>query len=151
MNCLKTSCWLIMLLVISLVQTNALQAQDTAVKADIDPDAEVEEEAKPYVFSLGDFDIKDLRPTRNQTAKLKFTLYLTFTKSLSESQIEQLENWKHRLRDQVITSVRITEMKYFQERNLKMLSRKILIRVNRLFEAKLVEKVLFAEYMFRLH
>lgn len=151
MNCLKTLCWLVMLLIVSLVQTNALQAQDVAGEGDIDPDAEVEEEVKPYVFSLGDFDIKDLRPTRDQTAKLKFTLYLSFDKSLTESQIEQLESWKHRLRDQVITSVRITEIKYFQERDLKMLSRKILIRVNRLFEAKLVEKVLFAEYMFRMH
>lgn len=133
--------------------TNASTVADGTLPPDdaTDPNAEAEEEPTRYIFNLGDFKINDLRPTRNVTAKLKFELHLTFTKSLTESQIEQLENWKHRLRDQVITTVRVTEMKYFHEPDLAMLSRTILIRVNRLFKAKLAEEVLFTKYMFRTH
>ncbi len=131
-------------------QSPAGESATAAGSAQADP-AVPEEETHRYTLDLGDFKINDLRPIRNQTAKLKFSLHLAFTKSLTESQIKQLKNWKHRLRDQVITSVRITQMKYFQERDLAMLRSKILMRVNRLFKAKLAEDVLLTKYLYRTH
>lgn len=109
-----------------------------------------EEKIRPTI-DLGKFKIKDLRPTRNETAKLTFSMHLAFSKELSEKQIELLEGWKHRMRDQVITAIRIAYIKDFQEPDLKRLRRLILIRVNRLFKQHLAEDVLFGEYLFRTH
>ena len=110
-----------------------------------------EEEVRTPTLELGSFKINDLRPTRNETARLTFTLHLAFSKDLTEKQVEQFEKWKHRLRDQVITAVRVSEMKDFQEPNLGRLRRRILIRVNRLLKRKLAEEVLVTKYLFRLY
>ncbi|NOZ39492.1 MAG: hypothetical protein GXP24_04615 [Planctomycetes bacterium] len=125
------------------------QAPGEAVLADADSDVE-NEKVRP-TLDLGKFKINDLRPTRNETAKVTFSLHLAFSQNLSEAQVTQLERWKHRLRDQVITAIRITPTKDFQEPNLGHLRRKILVRVNRLFQAKIAEEVLLTEYLFRTH
>lgn len=126
-----------------------------ATEAEADGAAETEEDAekeKPRpIIELGYFKINDLRPTRNETAKLTFSMHLAFSKDLNETQRRQLEDWKHRLRDQVITAVRISMIKDFQEPDLSRLRRAVLIRVNRLFKEKLAEEVLLTEYIFRLH
>jgi len=122
-------------------------AADSAVE---EPTAEEKESARP-TLDLGKFKINDLRPTRNETAKLTFTLHLAFSQDLTQRQVTQLQRWKHRLRDQVITAIRITSTRDFLEPDLSRFRRKILLRVNRLFQAKLVEEVLLTEYLFRTH
>ncbi len=112
---------------------------------------EAEEESVRPLLDLGDFRINDLRPTRNETAKLTFSMHLALAKDLSKQQMKQLEAWKHRLRDQVITAVRIATIKDFQEPDLSRVRRIVLIRVNRLFRANLAEDVLLTEYLFRTH
>ena len=133
--------------------TPAVQAEGKSTPAPADPTAtEAAETAKESVrptLDLGKFKINDLRPTRNETAKLTFSLHLAFSKSLTPSQVAQLEPWKHRLRDQVITAVRISQIKDFQQPDLGRLRRKILIRINRLLQTKLAEEVLMTEYIFR--
>ncbi len=135
--------------------TPVAQAQGKATPASADSTAaetaEAAEESVRPTFDLGKFKINDLRPTRNETAKLTFTLHLAFSKNLTPSQVAQLEPWKHRLRDQVITAVRISQIKDFQQPDLGRLRRKILIRINRLLQANLTEEVLMTEYLFRTH
>ncbi len=130
---------------------NPTHAQDPGEADPAAAELADEKETRRPTLALGKFKIKDLRPTRNETAKLTFTLHLAFSKSVTEDQVAQLEHWKHRLRDQVITAIRITEMKDFQEPDLSRFRRKILIRVNRLLKAKLAEEVFVTEYLFRTH
>lgn len=132
-----------------LANSTYAQQPDAAAVADEESDAE-QESVRPRI-DLGKFKINDLRPTRNETAKLTFSLHLAFSKDLNKAQVAELEHWKHRLRDQVITAIRITPTKDFQEPDLSRLRRKILIRVNRLFQANLAEEVLLTEYRFRTH
>jgi len=108
-----------------------------------------DEESRRPTVDLGKFKIHDLRPTRNVTAKLTFSMHLAFSSTLSKQQVTRLEHWQHRLRDQVIIAIRTLEIKEFQDPDLSRLRRKILIRVNRLFRAKLAEEVLLTEYLFR--
>jgi hypothetical protein len=144
--------WLFVVsLVISVSSAAPLQAQTPNEPASAESDATNEEEVPTPTLDLGSFKINDLRPTRNETARLTFTLHLAFSKELTENQVAQLDNWKHRLRDQVITAVRISEMKDFQEPDLDKLRRRVLIRVNRLLKAKLAEEVLVTKYLFRLY
>lgn len=131
-------------------------AQQTTPNAATDEEANAEGETdepkkmRPTV-DLGKFQINDLRPTRNVTAKLTFSMHLAFSKKLTKKQVELLDGWKHRLRDQVITAVRISYVKDFQERDLGRLRRNMLVRVNRIFKANLAEEVLLSEYLFRTH
>ncbi len=139
----------------TLLSVNSTSAQ---VAGDPAPPAEEATQAAPKksaarrsTLDLGDFKINDLRPTRNETAKLTFSLHLALKKDLTRKQVAQLERWKHRLRDQVITSVRIAATKDFQEPDLSRLRRTVLSRVNRLFPSKYADEVLLTEYLFRTH
>ncbi|MGI9427576.1 MAG: flagellar basal body-associated FliL family protein [Bythopirellula sp.] len=144
--------WLLALvLAISLSTAAPIHAQAPAEPATADAESTAEEVVSTPTLDLGSFKINDLRPTRNETARLTFTLHLAFSKELTDQHIAQLENWKHRLRDQVITAVRISEMKDFQEPDLDKLRRRILIRVSRLLKTKLVEEVLVTKYLIRLY
>lgn len=163
----RTTCQRLLSVASALVFLTALGGQTTAVAQESapatsdssQPDGEAatapgepaEEEKLRPTLELGNFKINDLRPTRNETAKLTFSMHLAFSKKLTQQQVEQLESWKHRLRDQVITAVRITYIKDFQEPDLSRLRRNILVRVNRLFKQKLAEEVLLSEYLFRTH
>ena len=123
-------------------------AEDRAEK--MSEGATKEESLRP-TLDLGKFKIHDLRPTRNETAKVSFTMFLALSPTLTKQQVTQLERWQHRLRDQVIIAIRTLEVREFQEPDLSRLRRKILIRVNRLFQSKLAEEVLMTEYLFRTH
>ncbi len=132
-------------------QTTRAQTQTPGEPASAGGPPTPKQESIRPTLDLGKFKINDLRPTRNETAKLTFTLHLAVSKKLTAKQVAQLEGWKHRLRDQVITAIRITPTKDFQQPDLSHLRRKILVRVNRLFHAKLAEDVLMTEYLFRTH
>jgi flagellar FliL protein len=134
----------VILLAISLPARTA-RAQEVAEQA---ATADAEEAVRP-TLELGKFKIHDLRPTRNETAKSTFAMHLALSPTLSPQQVTQLARWQHRLRDQVIIAIRTLELKEFQEPDLRRLRRKVLLRVNRLFQAKLAEEVLLTEYLFR--
>ena len=138
-------------LVLGCLLSDPVAAQEAGETSPAEDTEATEQETIRPTLELGQFNIKDLRPIRNETAKLTFTLYLAFSESLDEQQVDQLEHWKHRLRDQVITAVRVTQMKDFQEPDLSSLRRNILIRVNRLLKSKSVEEVFLTEYLFRTH
>ena len=142
---------LVVALAISLSFAAPIQAQTPGEPDSTKAESSVEEKVRTPTLELGSFKINDLRPTRNETARLTFTLHLALSKELTDRQVAQLENWKHRLRDQVITAVRISEMKDFQEPDLGRLRRRIFIRINRLLNAKLVDEVLVTKYLFRLY
>jgi len=132
-----------------LTLANPTFAQKSGEPASETADPIAEEESVRPTLDLGKFKIHDLRPTRNETTKVTFAMHLVLSPQLSEQQVTQLERWQHRLRDQVIIAVRTLAVKEFQEPDLRRLRRKILIRVNRLFKAKLAEEVLLTEYLFR--
>ena len=137
------------LLLTSLLVAGADAQEVTDSTADTAATATKEGESVRPTLELGSFKIHDLRPTRNETAKVTFTIHLAFANRLTQRQVAQLQSWNHRFRDQVIIGVRITQTKDFQEPDLRHLRRNILIRVNRLLKAKLVEEVLITEYLFR--
>ncbi len=105
---------------------------------------------RPMV-DLGRFELRDLRPLSNVTVKLNFSLYLALVPQTDDQTAERLEKWQHRLRDQVLTATRKTEVKAFSEPDLRRLRRNILLRINRLLQRSLVEEVLVAEFSFTTH
>ncbi len=99
-------------------------------------------------LDLGRFQVKDFRPTRNETIKLGFYMHLALKESTSEHTVEQLEYWKHRLRNQVLISFRLAERKDFLEADLHRFRRIVQTRINRVLKAQLVDDVLLTEFTF---
>ena len=67
----------------------------------------------PRHFDLGIFQIAQFRPTRNETIEMQFALHLVLPDEVDETVEKDLKSWKHRLREQVITAVRLTESRDF--------------------------------------
>jgi len=138
--------FMLFFLVLCFVLVNVAPA-----RGDAEAEPKPEEPIAHPTFDLGHFKINDLRPTRNEVAKLTFKMHLVVSPELSERQVAALENWEHRLRDQVHIAIRTMEIKEFQEPSLSLLRRKVLLRVNRLFQKQVFDEVLLTEYLFRTH
>ena len=136
-------------LLVALAAVNPVLAQQPDESAVANEDLGEQEVPTRPMFELGTFKIHDLRPTRNETAKINFEMHLAFSTQLTRQQVKQLDHWKHRLRDQVIIAIRTLDVKELQEPDLARLRRRVIIRINRLFGAKLAEEVLLTKYMFR--
>ena len=107
---------------------------------------EAEPAEVPEVVELGQFVLTELRPTRNETAKLRFTLHLQLRAGASSATAEALQHWKHRLRDQTITAVRTAEMIDFADPQLARLQKIIRLRINRALPTPLVDKLLLTGF-----
>jgi len=100
---------------------------------------------------LGSFAIRDYRPTRNETAKLNFSMHVSLSESAPDMVAEQLEHWRHRLRDQVIIAVRKSLAIDFQQPGLDVLRRRILLRLNRVLKKPLIAEALLPEFTYTTH
>lgn len=121
-------------------------AEDATAEEDAAKKEEEEEVAAPLTLDLGAFTLKDLRPTRDVTAELKFSLHLELRPETSEAEAQALKHWKLRLRDQTITAVRSSTMTDFADPELVRMQRIILLRVNRLLPAPMVHRVLLTRF-----
>ncbi len=118
--------------------------------AAVEKEADEAEQARVTV-DLGRFQIKDLRPTRNETTKVTFAMHLALASTVDQQTVEQIEFWKHRLRDQVIVALRVAETSDFLEPSLGRFRRSVLLRMNRVLKATLVSEVLLTEFTFTLN
>ena len=110
-------------------------------------------EAVPQVLpipklDLGVLEIKNLEPTRNQTAKVTFAIHLAFTPGTDPAVVAELEHWQHRLREQVIVAVRSSELTDFTDPELLRLRKHLLYRINRVLKPIQVEAVLLADFTY---
>lgn len=144
-------CLLVALAAFAWAPSGMAQEQGIDQENDTEETADEEKEAVRPTLDLGSFQIKDLRPTRNETARLTFKIHLAVSAELTEKQLARLEHWKHRLRNQVIIAVRTLHTKDFQAADLALLRRIIRIRTNRMLKNNFVEEVLLTEYLFRLY
>ncbi|NOY41417.1 MAG: hypothetical protein GXP26_06225 [Planctomycetes bacterium] len=99
-------------------------------------------------LDLGKFQVKDFRPTRNETIKLEFYMHLALKESTSEHTVEQLEYWKHRLRNQVLIAFRLAERQDFLDADLHRFRRIVQTRINRVLKTPLIDEVLLTEFTF---
>ena len=86
----------------------------------------------PRTFDLGEFDIRNFRPTHNEIANIKFSLHVVLAPTTSDAELAELENWKRRLRDQAITAVRSADPVDLAEPMLGRVQKIMLLRIKRL-------------------
>ena len=143
-------CSVLVMTWIALLPTPAIAQQPADTKAaDAEQNEEEEKEKIRPVVDLGRFSVKDFSPVRNETINLSFHMLLAMDITTNERTLEQLENWKHRLRDQVLISIRLTERIDFLDPSLKKFRRMVKLRTNRLLRANLVDEVFLTEFTFK--
>jgi hypothetical protein len=94
-----------------------------------------EETAAPVrtdVLSLDEFRIRTTRTNDGEIIDIRLGLWLVLSNTTSEHDFHALEEWKNRLRDQVIIAVRSVELEDFADPELRRLQRLTLFRVKRL-------------------
>lgn len=136
--------------VLSLMQGVGIHAQEVADEPIAAEQEAAESEPEQHIVALGDFNIKDLRPTRNETAKLQFTMHLALDPSVNEQTAGQLEHWVHRLRNQVIIAIRASDINDFLDADLDRFRSSIRRRANRAMKARLIADVLLTEFTFSI-
>ncbi len=138
----------VMSVVGGMVEIRPASAQEVAENDSATSEEEAEAEKVRPTIDLGVFEVKDFRPSQNETLKLSFTIHLALHNSVKESTVKQLESWQHRLRDQVIVAIRLSETVDFLEPNLNRFRRTILLRVNRALKALLVSETMLTDFTF---
>ena len=130
----------------------ALECQSAHAQQERQPEKGNTEESETanhnLAFDLGRFVIKEVHPTRNETTKVSFEAHFSMASVITEADLENLQYWKHRLRDQIIIAIRTAHPKDFQEPELVRLRRIILFRAQQLLKAPLVENILLSEFTF---
>jgi flagellar basal body-associated protein FliL len=121
----------------------AQQQQEEAAETVVEEQGELR-----LVMDLGYFQVKDYRPTRNETVKLAFQMHVALNEYANEHTVEQLEFWKHRLRNQVLIAVRLSYRKDFLEAGLQHFRHLVQLRINRLLKMDLIDEVLLTEFTF---
>ncbi|MAT73078.1 MAG: hypothetical protein CMJ58_26640 [Planctomycetaceae bacterium] len=105
-----------------------------------------EDAPQPFVLPLGDFHLRDWRPTRNETPDLRFAVAIVFNADTPVLTRERLAHWVNRLRDQTIIAMRLAETKDFAEPSLQQVQRLIRVRVSRILPRLAVDEVLITDF-----
>jgi len=109
-----------------------------------------EEQAPPELvgFKLGDFYIKNFRPAEGAKTKLTFTLHAAVWSDKADQFEGLLENRTARIRDQVITSARMSEASVYRDPELRLFRRRILIRIRRAMPSLPIEEIYLSDFRY---
>jgi len=115
------------------------EEDEGATGKEVDPTIEV---------FLGEFHVSVFQPLSNTTVRIDFELYGTV---LADNQTEFDERFfenQHRLREQVIVTLRSTDMADLADAGLGLIKRKILETTNRTLGKAIVKEVIFSGFSF---
>jgi hypothetical protein len=85
----------------------------------------------PHTFDLGEFDLRNFRPTHNEIANIRFSVQVALAPGAHPA-AATLEVWKHSMRDQAITAVRSAAPSDLSDPKLQRVQRILLLRIKRL-------------------
>ena len=116
-----------------------------SAKSELGKDAEENAQAE---VDLGQFTVTAFQPATNSTLRIEFHLYGTVPSGSQKEFMKLLEDNQHRFRDQVIVTVRSSELMDLTDAGLGLIKRKILDKTNRTIGKPLLRSVIFSDYSF---
>jgi flagellar basal body-associated protein FliL len=102
---------------------------------------------KEHEVDLGQFSLTTLQPASNTTLLVDFHLYGTVGSESESLATELIERHKHRVRDQVLTTVRSAEIADLTDPGLGLLKRQILEKTNRALGKPILQGVIFSDFL----
>jgi hypothetical protein len=85
----------------------------------------------PRAVDLGEFNLRNFRPTHNEIASLKFAVQVVLPPGTTDETIREFEHWKRRLRDQAITAMRTATPDDLADPKLERVNRLLFLRLKR--------------------
>ena len=108
-------------------------------------DAEVKNQME---VDLGTFTVTAFQPLSNTTMRIDFHLYGTVSKDDEENFTMAWDENQHRLRDQVIVTLRSSELGDLTDAGLGLIKRRILEKTNRTLGKPYLRSVIFSDFSF---
>lgn len=96
---------------------------------------------------LGEYSLSAFQPASNTTLLIDFHLYGTLTANDQAGFPEYFEAKKHRIRDQVITTIRSAELSDLTDPGLGLIKRQILEKTNRALGKPLLQGIVFSDFL----
>lgn len=111
--------------------------------------AESADAPTPDAVPLGDFRLRELRAAEGTTIRIAFTAYAAAPADQAKRLRKLLKTRRHRVRDAILTAVRLCEQHDFQEPGLERFRRRIWLRLDQTCPELGVEQLLIGgfEYM----
>jgi flagellar basal body-associated protein FliL len=106
------------------------------------------EENGPVEVDLGEFNVTAYQPTSNTTLRIDFHMFGTVADADKKEFLKLLEENLHRFRDQVIVTVRSSEITDLTDAGLGLVKRKILDKTNRILGKQLLQSIIFSDFAF---
>lgn len=96
---------------------------------------------------MGDYSLTAFQPASNTTLLINFHLYGTITSEDEHHFTAQYEVNKHRIRDQVLTTIRSAEIADLTDPGLGLIKRQILEKTNRALGKPLLQGIVFSDFL----
>lgn len=115
--------------------------------AEAKPKKEVVEEPPVMAgIELGRFLVRDLRPAEGIKVRLSFVLYAEVEEDLAGRTEKVIKSFRHRVRNEVLVALRMSEQHDFQEPGLETFRRRIFLRLRRVIPQLVFNRLLIGEY-----
>lgn len=134
-------------------ETAAMAGVGTMVDPEVEAASWVEEEAEEdeeerAEVDLGEYSVSSFQPVSNTTLRIDFRLYGTIHADDKSDFDEAWEDSTHRVRDQVIVTVRSCELVDLTDAGLGLIKRRILEKTNRTLGQPLLKSIVFSDFSF---
>ncbi|NLS97395.1 MAG: flagellar basal body-associated FliL family protein [Planctomycetaceae bacterium] len=120
-------------------ETNGVMDELAELDADVKNQTEVD---------LGEFTVTAFQPLSNTTMRIDFHLYGTVKQDDEEKFLAAWGANQHRLRDQVIVTVRSSELGDLTDAGLGLIKRRILEKTNAILGKPYLRSVIFSDFSF---
>jgi flagellar basal body-associated protein FliL len=125
---------------------SAVEKKEDA-KTAIKHEAEKDQNSQVEV-DLGEFNVTAYQPVSNTTLRIDFHLYGTVAAAEQKLFMSRLEENQHRFREQVIVTVRSSEITDLTDAGLGLVKRKIMDKTNRMLGKQLLQTIIFSDFSF---
>jgi flagellar FliL protein len=99
-------------------------------------------------MDMGDFSVTIFQPASNTTLRIDFHLFGAIRADDEGEFKNRIEEHKHRFRDQVLVTIRSSDVADLADPGLGLIKRKILAKTNETLGKPLVRSVIFSEFSF---
>jgi len=131
------------------VMAGAVAEAEVQADSPLGPGDQADQDLEDQVeVDLGEFRVVAFQPISNTSLRIDFHLYGTVHADDKQKFDDAWRENTHRLRDQVITTVRGCELAELTDAGLGLIKRKILEKTNRTLGKPLLQAVIFSEFSF---
>jgi hypothetical protein len=99
-------------------------------------------------LSLGEFIVRDFHPTEGVRTSLEFELYGQVPQAEADSVAKKLSDRRHKVRSNVITAARVAPMSEFDDPDLVMVRRRILLRLRRILPELSFQDIVLSDFSY---